>query len=52
MRIALLAAVLVMGVSCSGRSSDDKDVGSRTAAAPAASAQPDRQSSRHAPSSQ
>jgi hypothetical protein len=40
MRIALLAAVLVM-VSCSGKSGDDKSVGSGTAAAPAASAQPD-----------
>lgn len=41
MRIALLAAVLVMAVSCSGKSSDDKGAGSGTVAAPAASAQPD-----------
>ena len=41
MRIALLTAVLVTVVSCSGKSSDDPAAGSRTAAAPAASAQPD-----------
>ena len=41
MRIALLAAVLVMVLSCNGKSSDDKSAGNRTAAAPAASAQPD-----------
>ena len=41
MRIALLAAVLVTVVSCSGKSSDDTGAGSRTAAAPAASPQPD-----------
>jgi hypothetical protein len=41
MRIALLAALLVTVVSCSGKSSDDKSAASRTAAAPAASAQLD-----------
>ena len=40
MRIALLAAVLAMVVSCKGTSSDP-GVGNRGAAAPAASAEPD-----------
>ena len=41
MRIALMAAVLVMVVSCNGTSSDNMGVENRTAAAPAASAELD-----------
>jgi hypothetical protein len=41
MRIALIAAVLVMVVSCTSTSSDNQGGGSRSAAAPTASAEPD-----------
>ena len=41
MRIAVIAAVLVMVVSCNGKSSDNQGGERRSAAEPAASAQPD-----------
>jgi hypothetical protein len=41
MRIAQMAAMLLIVVSCTGKTSDNQDAGSRSAAAPAASSQPD-----------